>query len=472
MDRNSKRSPGYRPLQEGGGLTPRGESGRQNLLRTAVYSFSLLLSSLFGTCADGSSAEASFHLAENLSNTVGGDDLTTYAAGSTTLNLTWTQVSDATGNPAHYTDTGAQVEHSYSATGTYGVTLTVTHDDAVIQSDTTSVVVEDSRTAGHSADEGIWISSNELSARTTSGNAWGNVKAEADGSCGSVDLSDQHRDNNVCILAKALVHARIGEAGYRSDVVSAIQEIANMGTYDGRALALGRGLGAYAIAADLIGLTSYDSSLDSDFRAKLRELLTTYTHSGPSSLIECHEDRPNNWGTHCGASRAAVAVYLGDEGELERTAKVFRGWLGDRSSYAGFSYGDLSWQCDEDNPVGINPLGCTKDGHDIDGVLPDDQRRGGRFTWPPPKENYVWEALQGALVQAAILHRAGYNVFEWQDRALYRAVRWLHETARYPAEGDDEWQPHLVNHFYGTALPAPVPARSGKNMGWTDWTHR
>ena len=43
-----------------------------------------------------------------------------------------------------------------------------------------------------------------------------------------------------------------------------------------------------------------------------------------------------------------------------------------------------------------------------DGVLPDDQRRSGGFVWPPTKENYVWEALQGAIAQAVILHRAGF----------------------------------------------------------------
>lgn len=166
-----------------------------------------------------------------------------------------------------------------------------------------------------------------------------------------------------------------------------------------------------------------------------------------------------------------VAVYLGDQAELERTAQVFKGWLGDRAAYAGFDYGDLSWQCDPSKPVGINSKGCMKEGHPIDGVIPDDQRRAGGFTWPPPKENYVWEGLQGALVQAVILYRAGYDVWNWQDQALLRAVIWLHEQADYPAQGDDTWQPHIINYYYGTSFPAPVPSNPGKNMGWTDWTH-
>jgi len=132
------------------------------------------------------------------------------------------------------------------------------------------------------------------------------------------------------------------------------------------------------------------------------------------------------------------------------SANVFKGWLGDRSTYADFSYGNLDWQCDPSKPVGINPKGCTKNGHPIGGVLPDDQRRAGGFSWPPPKENYVWEGMQGALAQAMILHRAGYDVWNWEDQALLRAVTWLHEQANYPADGDDTWEPFVINHFYGT----------------------
>src|SRR5690606_16027986 len=108
------------------------------------------------------------------------------------------------------------------------------------------------------------------------------------------------------------------------------------------------------------------------------------------------------------------------------------------------------WQCDPDRPVGVNPRGCTRYGRDLGGVLPDDQRRGGSFSWPPPHENYVWEALQGAVVQAVILERAGYPAFEWGDRALLRAVEFLHARLGYEAEGDDGWQPHLFNFYYGS----------------------
>ena len=138
----------------------------------------------------------------------------------------------------------------------------------------------------------------------------------------------------------------------------------------GRTLALGRELVAYVIAADLVGLTP---SEDAVFRDWLETTLTRELDG--RTLQSTHEDRPNNWGTNAGASRAAIAVYLQDEVELARIAQVFKGWLGDRASYSGFSYGSLAWQADEDNPVGINPLSAEKDGEYISGVIPHDLRR-------------------------------------------------------------------------------------------------
>jgi hypothetical protein len=324
--------------------------------------------------------------------------------------------------------------------------------------------------ASAAANKGIWIGDSEIAALPTTGAAWRSLKSAADRPVGTPDLSDQEDDVNVRVLAKALVFARTGIEQYRTDVIGALQGIVDSRPYSGRALALGRELGAYVVAADLISLETANPTLDARFRAKLKQLRTTYTHSGPISLIACHELRPNNWGNHCGASRLAVALYLGDTADVDRAAAVFRGYLGDRASHARFKYGELSWQADPSRPVGINPKGAAKSGHSIDGVLPDDQRRAGSLTWPPPRENYVYEGLQGALAQAIMLSRAGYDVWSWQDKALLRAFQWLHDEADFPAVGDDTWQPYVINHFYGTHFPAPSPSRPGKWGGFTDWT--
>lgn len=321
----------------------------------------------------------------------------------------------------------------------------------------------------------VWVSPEEIAALPTSGPAWEQLKTTADEDAGVPDLSDQDTNANVNVLAKALVYARTGEPQYRDDVVAALEVITFNNTEEGgRTLALGRELAAYVIAADLINLTNYDPNLDAQFQEKLSELLTKPLEGWGSehkTLQETHELRPNNWGTHAGASRAAVAVYLGDAAELELTARVFHGYLGDLSAYNEFEYGeDLSWQADSELPVGINPAGAVKEGHSIDGAMPEEMRRGGEFHWPPLETGYPWEGLQGALLQADILHRAGYPAWEWEDKALLRAVQFLYDINWEP-EGDDEWIPWLINKMYNTSFTTDAQAQPGKNIGWTSWVY-
>jgi hypothetical protein len=163
---------------------------------------------------------------------------------------------------------------------------------------------------------------------------------------------------------------------------------------------------------------------------------------------------------------------------------VWRGWLGERDVYAGFQWGELYWQFDQSRPVGINPKGATIEGHSVDGVLPDDQRRSGPFTWPAPRENYVWEALQGATVAVMVMQRCRYpgpQVLGWSDSAHQRAVEWLYgphfaptggdNHVNFPPEGDDLFLVPLLNRLYGTHHPVDADAQGGKGMAWTAWTH-
>ncbi len=315
---------------------------------------------------------------------------------------------------------------------------------------------------------GIWISAEEIEKLPTEGPAWEALRKVAYTHFGRAkgDINDNH---DVLTYAQALVAVRLGDAELRARAADNIMSA--IGSENrGNVLALARNLLSYVVAADVIDLKSYRPDDDLRFRDWLRRVRTR-RFGGQGSLISVQEKRPNNFGTHATASRAAIALYLGEREELDRTARIFRGWLGDRSAYAGFKFGDLDWQADPRRPVGINPKGTTKAGYNIDGVLPDDQRRGGGFTWPPPKENYVYGALQGALAAAYILNRAGYEAFNWQDQALLRAYRWLYDVADFPATGDDRWQLPLVDFIYGTKFWDGKPVGHGKNMGWTDWTH-
>lgn len=313
---------------------------------------------------------------------------------------------------------------------------------------------------------GIWISKKQVRSLPKSGSSWQRLQQAAAESIAAPDLSDQDSKVNVHVLAKALVYARTGNSAYRDEVVAAC--MLAMGTArEGNALSLAKQLLSYVLAADLVELPAGQKER---FENWLEEIIAHEFPSG-KTLRSTHAHRPNNWGTLAGASRVAAALYLNNTDEVKQCAEIFKGWLGDRELYSGFSFKNRSWQADPMQPVGINPKGASRQGHSIDGVLPDDQRRGGPFTWPPPKENYVYTALQGAVAQAVILSRCGYQVWEWEDRALLRAFEWLYNVTEYPAEGDDMWMPFVINAAYQASLPLESPTKPGKNVAWTDWTH-
>ena len=199
------------------------------------------------------------------------------------------------------------------------------------------------------------MSRSTLLALPTSGTAWSELKSWADKTVASPSVADQDDPDNVIVLAKALVYARTGTASYRTQVVDALVKVQSSSI--DRALALGRELTAYVLAADLVGYR------EPAFRAWVDKMRTVPTDSGPTSLIACHELRANNWGTHCGAARIAADLYLGDTEDLARAAWVFRGYLGDRAAYHSFKFGDdLSWQYQPSAPVAINPVGATAGG--------------------------------------------------------------------------------------------------------------
>lgn len=322
--------------------------------------------------------------------------------------------------------------------------------------------------AAAAAGDGIVISKAEIQALPDSGPGWDEMFAAAQHDTRSPDLSNQDDQTDVDVLAKAFVYARRGEAKYRDEVIQSC--MAAIGTEDGgRTLALARNLSAYCIAAELVGLPSAD---DQKFRAWLDAV--RYETLDGKTLISTHEDRPNNWGTHAGAARLAAAVYLDDRDEMIRCVQVFWGWCGARWSYAGFEYGDLSWQADKSNPVGINPYGSTIQGHPVGGVLPDDQRRGGGFSWPPQGENYVHEALQGVLLTAVIFDHLGWKGVWWIEvAAIFRAFHWCKEYASFEPTGDDAWEAQIINHFYRVDyLHEDSKAGAGKGFGWTAWLYQ
>ncbi|HEV7809410.1 MAG TPA: hypothetical protein VGO64_02325 [Candidatus Limnocylindrales bacterium] len=299
----------------------------------------------------------------------------------------------------------------------------------------------------------ILIARSALMARPTSGSSWATLKNWADKAAGTPSLSDQNDQDDIVALAKSIVYARTGNAQYRTEAIAMLK--AARGTEARGTLAEARNVAPLALAADFLDWH------DAAWNAWLGGLRP--------DLISIHTRRPNNWGTHAGASRLAVDLFLRDGTDLVRAAAVFHGWTGDRTAYAGFKYGEMSWQADKAAPVGINPVGAKVGGMNVDGILPDDMRRGGAATSVGADGvSYTWEAMQGALLQAELLHRAGYASYSWGDQALRRAVVRMYALG-HGATGDDDWQPSLVNARYGTSFAEKASTHPGKAFGFADW---
>jgi hypothetical protein len=324
---------------------------------------------------------------------------------------------------------------------------------------------------------GIWLSRAEVLRLPEQGPAWDQLRTLANEPTGRPDLSDQDSATDVRVLAAALVYARTGNPELRSKAAAGV--MGAIGTErEGRTLALARGLVSYVVAADLIDLRAYDPGGARRFASWLSGVRNEQLEPASNpTLVATHELRPNNWGTHAGASRIAADIYLGDRSDLARAASVFKGWLGDRTIYNGFRFGeDLSWQADPHAPVAVDPPGATSQGESIDGALPDDMRRGCSLRFPPCPTLYPWEAMEGAVAQAELLSRQGYDAWNWGDQALRRAATFLfalHSRYGEPdwgAPSGHAWVPWLLNARYGTHFPVTSPAPPGKGLGFTDWT--
>lgn len=322
----------------------------------------------------------------------------------------------------------------------------------------------------------IWLSRAELNSLPTSGTAWNNVVSAANTSWGSPDISNQDSQHDTYVLAGALYAARLNNDAMRTKTANAIMSAIETEN-GGRVLALARNLPGYVIAADLINLPAYNVTMGNTFANWLAGVKNEQM-TECDTLIACHNKRPNNWGTHAGAARIAADVYLNDTFDLNLASKTFKGWLGDRSAYASFKYGDLSWQCTSSLPVGINRADCGEKSS----IIPDDMRRGGSYQIPPKETNYPWGALEGTVIQAELLSRAGYPAWDWgfnnlNDKAIKRAMLRLDEfDRRFPgnewwATGDDVATVWIAKRAYNTNFRTVSPVRSGKSIGFTDWTH-
>lgn len=316
---------------------------------------------------------------------------------------------------------------------------------------------------------GIWISQSELTELPTFGPAWDSVVSAANSAWGSADLTDNNSDHDIMVLAGALVAARTDDAAMRSKVISGIHSLEDSGF--ARVLEMARNLPGYVIAADVINLLEVDPSTDGWFRGFVADLRTKPLegHGGGQSLRETAMFSTNNWGSRARAAMVAIDLYLGETADLEEIVIAERGYLGEAVNHQ-LNFTDTDWHADPGSRAGVNRRGATIQEHDVDGVIPEDQRRTGAFKWPAQAGDYPWGALQGESMACAMLYRAGLMSFRAGDDALARAAGWLFNVNSNPPSGDDTPTTWIINRYAGTTFPTTAAA-NGKGIAWTDWTH-
>jgi hypothetical protein len=322
---------------------------------------------------------------------------------------------------------------------------------------------------------GLWTSSEELADKPMSGTPWQWVKSAADTvNPENADVSDQNGSNNVEILAAGIVYARTGIQNYKEKVISAVEKLIREGKPPkptGDVLAWSRETGAYALAADLAGYRT------AEFETWLRNIVEVWGGAGDETMLTMFKRRPNNHGTQAFGSLVAIYAYLQDSLRLKEIRDY---WIkGITGPNPGYTYGgpddDFSWHVDQSNYRLINPKGAVKQGLDIDGLLPDDIRRNGSFSNPPPlpETPYHWEGRQGIIMAARIFERIGIPVWDVADSAIFRSFhvleeRWEKKYGGWAASGDDEWMLPFVDAAYGTHFSKDQVRLwdHGKNAGW------
>ena len=297
----------------------------------------------------------------------------------------------------------------------------------------------------------------------TSGSAWTALKAAADASAGSPDITcnQDSRTHPGTALAAALVYARTGDSAYRTKAISLIEAARATARDCGNAiLSLGRQLGAYVLAADY---AAYRDPSFVSWVASIRTRDFPSSHSRWHVLAGTAADTSNNWGTFALASLTVADAYLADRAGLDRDFGLFRDYGDGSSSFRHTSSYQAIWSC----PTGfeINPASCTDPRKE--GAAVEDASR----TTFPTLGNYPAEAAQGYVVQAEILTKAGYAAWAVNDRQVCRNAKWRERGSNLNRSSADRYVTWVTNKRCGFAQPT-VAAGFGRLAGYTDWLYQ
>jgi hypothetical protein len=367
-------------------------------------------------------------------------------------------------------------------------------------------------------DNNVWAT---LDNAGGAGSPWETLKSWSDMTLPSYpntpDINTHTSNDDMIVLACAMRYKSEGNSFYKTraeDALSAIKYTENTTLQPWN---ICRNLPGFVLAADILDYN------ESSFRSWVWGLrLLSF---GGETFEQFHKRRPNNQGLAVGLARVAIAIYY--DGGVQGSAQiaylvdaknVFHFWLGNTSlPDPGFEWDGndippcMVWSDTPSSPVGINPLGAVVNSQNVDGCLPDDQRRIFDCDTSPfnnsegcsedcvdecgvvdsmtivSKTNYTWESMQCVVMTAHLLDRCLYNPFRWEDEAIRRAIDWLYDVNVFPPEdadnspacigggstSDDTWVPFITDAHYFTYAPRAALGteddKPGKVFGFSAW---
>jgi hypothetical protein len=368
------------------------------------------------------------------------------------------------------------------------------------------VVLFGSVSAAGAATDYMLVDAARLASLPTSGTAFSAMRQTADNAITTMDVSapassaspwlPNYGDpstgvgKSAATLAAALVYARTGDVRYRDFVIKVNRFVigsesspsTNGTSSDSVVLATMRQISGYVLAADLVGMdpsvtgsrSGYTSTVWKTWLGALRTKLIATT--GFRSIVD-NNKRASNWGAWASAARITIDVYLGDSADLAAVVDRLKLYLGESTSGTWVKTGafDASWACVPAGSsvefVAVNPSSC---GTAKDGVIVEDASRSAYAfpRWDKSGIDYSFHAYGAQLVAAIVLHRQGYDVWNWGNRAFKRIMDSLNRLGAATGNGRStathvSWIPR---HFYGVSYPT-VAAQPSDTLGYTDWLY-
>lgn len=320
---------------------------------------------------------------------------------------------------------------------------------------------------------GVLISPAEIAALPTTGAAWTATLKVANGSLGTPNLSDMNSSHDLKVVGCALAAVKLNDSALKTKANKAL--VAAIGTEENiRWLELGRNLGGYVVAADVLQVQS-----GSVFEWLKNFMVKKHPHNNsgvPETIQQNAWSSGSNASAQMGWVHAALAVYLQDQAALDWGWMAFRRYCGDRTSTWRMET-KPAWQAIPEDGVGIQNTGATINGINVDGAISNDMIRSN----PKPVANlvysnysaYPWVGFQGAVLAAEIFFRHGYPAYEIVDRAILRAATylknlstlnsgWYNTTTRKDVK-------FLINKRYGVSYPLSLPVGANGLVGFTDF---